>query len=178
MVSDPAGTADPRYLAILDPDPDRASAKYFDLFRRLVKFFEWRNCHPAEELAQETLTRGLNSVAAGAEVYAVDPNQFFLGYARNIARECWKARQMGSLADIDEPASATGTAGQVEERILLSQCLALLPADERDLIVRYYAGDHRAVCLALGLSAGALRVRVHRIVDRLRNQVRARSGLM
>ena len=168
----------PEFLQLLDPDPALANAKYLALSRRLVKFFEWRHCQPADELAQETLTRGFKDLAAGREVFTSDPANFFFGYARNIARETWKGRRHDALDDVAEPVSLVGTAEQVEARLLLSQCLAMLAPGERDLVTRYYAGESAALCAELRLAPGALRVRVHRIVERLRREATVPPGPM
>lgn len=170
------GHENARFLELLDPDPELARAKYLQLFKRLAKFFEWRNCQPADELAQETLKRGFKDLAAGREVFASDPSQFFIGYAKNIAREARKVRRTDSLTDAPEPVSSFGTAGQVEARLLLAQCLAVLSSRERDLVSRYYAGEATQLTRELGISAATLRVRVFRLVERVRSIVRETPG--
>src|SRR6476620_3104497 len=44
-------------LRKLDPQRNRAAERYEDLRRKLVKFFEWSFCAPAEDLTDETLDR-------------------------------------------------------------------------------------------------------------------------
>lgn len=178
MIGDGFGPENPAFLQLFDPDPDRASAKYLELFKRLVKFFEWRNCQPADELAQETLKRGFKDLDAGKAVFASDPGQFFIGYARNIARETWKVRRLDPLTDIAEPVGSTDTADQIESRLLLTQCLAKLAAVERDLVRRYYSGESDQLCAELNVNPGALRVRVYRIVEKLRRVARMPPGSM
>lgn len=178
MIDDGSGPENPRFLLLFDGDPVVAGAKYLDLFKRLVKFFEWRNCQPADELAQETLKRGFKDLSAGRVVFASEPSQFFFGYAKNIARETWKTRRLESLADAAEPASHTGTPNQVEASLLLAQCLEVLPRDERDLVCRYYSGDSAQLCAELQTTPGALRVRVHRIIERLRDKALKTPGSM
>ncbi len=45
------------FLTILDSNRERAGQKYEILRVRLVKFFEWRACRFADDLADETLDR-------------------------------------------------------------------------------------------------------------------------
>lgn len=164
MVSD-------QFLRLLDPDPDLAAAKYRDLFARLVKFFEWRNCRPADDLAQETLRRGLTRVAAGVDVYTADPNHYFFGIARFVALENWKAPRLDSSGELDEQVSGLHTPAQIEAGILLDQCLAALDPVERALLLRYHTGDRDELRAEVGLDATALRVRVHRIVKKVRREM-------
>lgn len=44
-------------LRLLDLDRDVAGDKYERLRRKLIKFFEWNACFPAEDLADETFDR-------------------------------------------------------------------------------------------------------------------------
>jgi len=161
MVSD-------QFLRLLDPDPELADAKYRELFKRLVKFFEWRKCSPADDFAQETLKRGLARVAAGVDVYTADPSHYFIGIARFVAMEAWKGTRFDSDENLDDRVSGFNTAEQIEAGVLLEQCLATLELTERTLLMRYHTGDREALRLELGIEENALRVRVHRIVQKVR----------
>lgn len=161
-----------QFLRLLDPDPILADAKYRELFKRLVKFFEWRKCSPADDLAQETLKRGLARVASGVDVYTADPSHYFIGIARFVAMETWNGTRFDSDDKLDDQPSGFNTAEQVEAGILLEQCLARLDAAERTLLVRYHTGDREALRRELGVEPGALRVRVHRIVQKVNRATR------
>jgi RNA polymerase sigma factor (sigma-70 family) len=156
------------FLRLFDHDADRAAEKYADLFLRLVKFFEWRNCRSPEDLAQETLARGLTNVSRGADIYTSDPVHYFYGIAKNIVREDRRPRDRESSVSLDElPDPASLQFNQVDAQIQLDQCLSRLPPTDRDLLVRFHTEDHQAVCTQLSLTANALRVRAHRARKKL-----------
>lgn len=167
-------TPDAPYLRILDADPAVAAVRYRELFVKLVKFFEWRGCRQSEDLAQETLSRGFSRIGGGADVYAQDPNQYFLGIARNVVKETWKERPLQQADDAVLEAGRpqwTRPPQAVESAILLRQCLGRLDRSERELILRYHLGDREKLQADLGLDGNALRVRVHRAVKKVREFV-------
>jgi len=155
----------PDLLSILDPDPIRAEAAYHDLRRQLVRFLEWQNCRDPEEAAQEALARGFKRIAGGVDTSVAGARSYFFGIAKNLVRENWKARREELLdaADLDRTPSPARHLEQVEARVALDQCLRRLSGPERTLLVRYYTEDRAALCRELGMSAGNLRVSVHRI---------------
>jgi RNA polymerase sigma-70 factor (ECF subfamily) len=156
------------FLQLFDPDSDRAAEKYAELFLRLVKFFEWRNCRSPEDLAQETLARGLTNVSRGADIYTDDPAHYFYGIAKNIVREDRRPRDRESSISLDEvPDPSSLHFNQVDAQIQLDQCLRRLPPTDRDLLVRFHTEDHQVVCRQLSLTANALRVRAHRARKKL-----------
>lgn len=72
-----------KLLATLDADREAAGAKYESLRRRLIKFFEWRNCETAEELTDTVFDRVIKKIAEGEEIqnvgaYSATVAQFFL----------------------------------------------------------------------------------------------------
>jgi RNA polymerase sigma factor (sigma-70 family) len=152
-------------LTILDPDPVRAEAGYRELRSQLVRFLEWQNCHEPEEAAQETLARGFRRIAGGVDTSAAGARSYFFGIARNLVKEGWKSRKEDLLdpADWERRPSSARHIEQVEARLALSQYLGRLSGPERKLIVRYYTEDRVALCRELGVTAGSLRVTVHRI---------------
>lgn len=160
-----------QYLKLLDADPAVAAVRYRELFVKLVKFFEWRGCRHSEDLAQETLRRGFARIDGGADIYTEDPNQYFLGIARNVVKESWKDRP---LQQMDDAALEAGRpqwsrpAHAVDAAILLRECLGRLDKSERELILRYHLGDRQKLQADLGLDGNALRVRVHRAVKKIR----------
>ena len=74
-------------LAVLDPDPVRAEARYGELRSQLVRFFEWQRHSDPEDAAQETLARGFRRVAAGVDTSAAGVHGYFFGIARNLVKE-------------------------------------------------------------------------------------------
>jgi DNA-directed RNA polymerase specialized sigma24 family protein len=165
-----------RLLALFHPDRDRAGLQYEALRHKLVRFFEWRRCHPADELADETLDRVSRRLLEGAEVRIQDPASFVYGVARNIAREALAraARHppptpLGAEAEnaLDPPARDPDRALQC-----LDRCLEAMPVETRRLLLVYH-GDKRGSPArqrfldGLRVSPGALWVRMFRLRKRL-----------
>ena len=156
-------------LAVLDPDPVRAAMRYQELRSRLVRFFEWQRHSDPEDAAQETLARGFRRVVAGLDTSPSGIHGFFFGIARNLVKEGWKARreELVDPAAWDSTPSSARHVEQVEARLALTHYLGKLPASERRLLVRYYTGDRDMLSRELGVTAGNLRVIVHRIRQKL-----------
>jgi DNA-directed RNA polymerase specialized sigma24 family protein len=165
-------------LRRLDGDRDRAGQKYEELRRRLIRFFGWNNCFPAEDLADDTLDR----VALRSENDEIhDIVRFSWGVARNVMREFHKRQP--SIAIDDLPPREVPRSGNAELAIIhaierrrrlqcLHQCIQRLAADERELFLEYeYYTDRpqNTVKLAarLGLTVGALQTKAHRIKHRV-----------
>jgi DNA-directed RNA polymerase specialized sigma24 family protein len=163
------------FLRLLDPDPRRAAAKYQDLFLRLVKFFEWRQCESPTDLAQETILRVFKKAVSGDVTFTTeDITPYFFAVANFILKEDRRASAaMGVKLPVDECLPAvTVDYNQIDVRHDLRRCLSAVPPDEQLLILRYFAGERETLKRDFGLSDGALRVRVHRIKERLQAMVR------
>jgi DNA-directed RNA polymerase specialized sigma24 family protein len=173
-----------RLLALLDADRDHAGLKYEALRRKLLRFFEWRSCHPAEELADETLDRVSRKLAEGVEIRLPDPAPYVYGIARNVAREALAraARQPGpaSLAageDAPDVAMVEPPADDLERALhCLDGCLEAMPVKTRQLLLLYHGQRDRTgrqrLLARLRIAPGALWVRMHRLRKRLERCVR------
>ncbi len=138
----------------------------------------------AEDLAQETLFEALRALDRLRDADGLVP--WLSAIARNVCLR-WRRERALDLAHLapttaadasgsddaapdllDQLPAATGEASVLVERAelasLLDRALALLPADTRDALVGAYIHDLPQAELAarLGLTAGALRVRLHR----------------
>ena len=170
-----------RLLALLDPDRDQAGLKYEALRRKLLRFFEWRDCRPAEELADETLDRVSRKLSEGVELRLGNPTAYVYGVARNIAREALKrsARRPQVLPLGDEaqealdPASVDPVAEELESALrCLDRCLEALPIEMRRLVLLYHGRQGRGAPIerlleALGIPPRTLWLRMHRLRKRL-----------
>ena len=67
-------------LGRLDPDPAVADRLCAEIRALLVKFFEYRNHENPEDLAHETLIRGLERLGRGVDL-KVPVRYFFFGVA-------------------------------------------------------------------------------------------------
>jgi RNA polymerase sigma factor (sigma-70 family) len=184
---DASGPAFEALLLALHPERERAAEKYEEMRQRLRRFFRWRGARYPDELTDETIDRVGRRVAGGEVIRAPDVGRYFLGVARNVLRESWqRERQRGGEVEAlalaaDQRAVSTHEAQQdLDARLdCLDHCLAELPADTRDFVLRYYRGqggakieDRRALAAQLGVSQGTLRIRLHRLRLRLEACVR------
>jgi RNA polymerase sigma factor (sigma-70 family) len=180
-----AGPAFDALLRALDPQRDRAAEKYEEMRQRLRRFFVWRGARWPDELVDETIDRVARRLAGGETIRAADLARYFVGVGRNVLREAWQhERQRGPESGLEGVAEVAAPAdvppGDAEARLdCLDRCLAEMPADTRELVLRYYqgegggrVGDRRTLAAQLGVSPGTLRIRLHRLRARLEACVR------
>jgi len=166
-------------LALLDPDREAAGEKYELIRLKLTKYFEWEGCAGIDELADEVISRVARAVERGKQIR--DLQAYFFGVARLIhfesLREAEKQRRAAaeasaSYVDADSVVPRLDSSEAAIE--CLERCLETLPGQGRDLITRYYQGDHIAkirnrkdLAAALGLASNALRNRALRLRSKL-----------
>ncbi len=184
-----------RLLNWLDGGADSDGHAYVEMRRRLRDYFARKNCHPADDLADETLTRvarrleeeGITRAETPARYCYIVARFVFLEYVRDT-----KAHPMVTHAsgDVAPPPSAQSAADAAEaagrrERLLacLQKCLQELDPLNRRIITRYYIGSERVkidnrreLAESLGLSPNALTIRACRIRARLEACVRRCAG--
>lgn len=154
----------------LNSDRESAAVRYEEIRIRLIKIFIRRGAHCAEDLADETINRVANKVAAIRLTYQGDPALYFYGVAQNVFFEFTKKRayplpsQMAMAVPEDD-----------EYYECLKKCLEQLQPESRWLILEYYRDekqakiDHRKVLATqLGISPTSLRMRAHRIKGMLK----------
>lgn len=159
-------------LRRLDADEHVAGQKYEALRQALRKFFAWKGDPDPDTAADETLDRMARRLERGEPIDDVP------SFARGVARMVRLERQRQPLVLGGDAVPEQVAAPPFEESqwaTCLDRCLANLPADERTLILGYYAGDgatriarRAALAHELGLSDNALRHRAQRLRDRLR----------
>ena len=167
-------------MLLLDPDPDSAAVKFQQVRRRIISYLSRRGCRIAEDLVDEAVKRVSAKLSAGVEIGNID--HYWYGVARNVLREYWSAQgkeHIQSIADLtpsEEPFVDPAAAEREDEAIQIEElknecmrrCLKSLPNDERTLIIEYCKkGDREQLALSLGLTLKNLRVRVHRLRERL-----------
>lgn len=156
---------------------ERQDCDFSMLSQRLVVFFRWRGADAAEDLAQETLQRGLSKMDAGLELYS-PPVHYFFAIAKNVLRESRRksVRDPHCIGvDLDTFSDWASTDTRADHAALLEECLSTLSKDDRHVVVRYYEGERDKLTGELGVDANALRVRVHRAVRRMRARLAAAS---
>jgi RNA polymerase sigma factor (sigma-70 family) len=168
-------------LSHLDPDRDQAGEKYEIIRYKLVKYFEWRRMPHPDEAADETVDRVARKLQEGKNITDL------LAYARGVARLVCLERLKGeakaqeSLAEMAKIQPISEPEHESDERLMqsLNKCLAMLPETQRQLIIRYYGAEEpnrmkaRAeMAEGMGIPMNALRIRAHRIKQKLEDCIR------
>jgi len=182
-----------QFLDWLDEGGGSGGERYLELRRRLVLYFDRRNCLTADELADETLSRVAQKFQEQGEITNISPAHYcfvtakfvFLEYTRRAEHS---HKSLGDLPASGGPgeiaAAAADRESELKERTLdcLERCLKKLERDESALILEYYQGEHREkiqsrrlIAKRLGLSGNAVTIRACRIRNKLERCVRTCS---
>lgn len=175
-----------RLLRWLDGGEDSHGEKYEEMRRRLIAFFDRRNCLVPEELADETLDRAMKWLEKSGQAETSDPAKVCYKTARFVFLESLREPEPDELDDLSpaqQPAEDPRVTEQLNEagerrqkrRACLQQCSQQLPEDDRDLILRYYHGEQRvkldsrkALAAERGMTSNALNIKACRIRNKLR----------
>lgn len=164
-------------LTWLDSDPDKAGRKYEEIRRALIVIFNFRIGYDAEDLADEVISRVLRKLPEIVKEYKGDPALYFFGVAKHVVYEV--SRRQHAKVNLEDPdkLSTPRTIDEPDDREAeydcLDKCLAQLPPADRQLILVYYQPDQptissrKQLALKHGLTPNALRVKVHRIREKL-----------
>ena len=169
-------------LQRLDPDRERAGESYEDLRRRLIKFFEWNLCFPAEDLVDETLDRVAERLD---EVQVLDVVGFAWGVAKHVRQEATKrSERVVHISDLSNGGQLAAPGATPERSVqeeldderraeCLRLCLHRFSNSDRELFLKYHnvEGEHKEyrqrLAQQLGVSIGTLRVRINRLREKL-----------
>src|SRR5690242_2194613 len=184
-----------QFLSWLDEGVESNGERYLEMRRRLVRYFDFRNCPFPDDLADETLNRVARKLEEKGEIVGATPTHYCYIVARLVLLESVRRRDhdgpslddtersggvLASLAKPSEPAIDTA----VKERLFtcLEQCLSKLRTQERELILEYYQGIQREkierrsqMAAQRGLTMNALSIRACRIRTKLEACVKACS---
>ena len=171
-----------KFLEWLDDGADSDGLRYLEMRGRLARYFDRRGCLPADELADETLSRVERRLQELGAITDASPGQYCFTIAKFVFLEHTRqARRLVSADALDAaPAASTYSASdealQIEEALLdcLELCLKKLLPDDSDLVLEYYRGEkqekirrRRELAASLGVSSNALTIRACRIRERL-----------
>lgn len=188
-VADKTVSWDDLYV-LLEPDPARRDAPahmerlVMNVFRKLEWYFLGRGFAEAEDLAQTTILRVAARCREIAADYAGDRTRYFLGFARNIAKEAWKDERKRSGPGVRRPPEPDPW----HEKEILDRCLTgcvgkLEPGQQ--WIVEYYEGSgtdqrrrRQTLARELGRTMPGLRTAALRIRNRLEDCVQRCAGDM
>jgi DNA-directed RNA polymerase specialized sigma24 family protein len=167
-------------LELLGPDRAAAAEKYRSLHGRIVRLYEWRGCASSEELADQTFDRVIDKLESGEEIR--NPEGYIVRVASFVFKETVrreirqrKALEKDRTSPLLHPVEPEEVAERDEHRQqCFRSCLDGLKAEKREHLVRYYSGEkgqkiraRRRLGEELGLKAGALRIRMYRLRQRL-----------
>jgi DNA-directed RNA polymerase specialized sigma24 family protein len=168
----------------LDEGINSEGEKYLEMRRRLISYFDRKNCSAPDELTDETLNRVARRLEEEGEIVTEAAARYCYIVARFVFLEYLRERNeeipldaINALAATNQPAISEAEDESLHrERMLtcLDRCTEKLDPKHRELIVRYYYGERRikidnrlALAKQLGLTANALSIRACRIRDKL-----------
>jgi DNA-directed RNA polymerase specialized sigma24 family protein len=169
------------FLQWLDQGVDSGGEKYLEMHRRLVAYFDRKNCLTAAELADETLARVAQKLQEKGEITELSPAHYcyvtakfvFLEYLRHTKHGRAGLEEFSVQPGADSvvvPVAGDGSGEQEKMLSCLDRCLHKLSAADSELILEYYQGEkhekiqrRRELGVRLGLSANALTIRACRI---------------
>lgn len=168
-----------RLLRWLNPDRERAGARYEEIRTNLVRNFTRNGCPVPEDLADETFNRVAKKLPDIEATYVGDPAPYFYAVAYNVFRESLRKPVAVPLPEVERPSqNPPPGAGKEEEEQLdycLSRCLEHLPPRNRELILQYYRGEkhvkinlRKELAAKHGLKMTALRLTAQRIRENLK----------
>ena len=178
-------TAFHHLLDWLDAGENSDGRNYLEMQRRLVAYFDRKNCLAPDELADETLNRVARRLVEEGDIKSETPARYCYITARFVFMEYWREtdRKNVSLDDVLRQRQTIQLAApdedeekKVREKMLdcLQHCTDKLDSTSRDVIVNYYYGterikieNRRRLAESLGISGNALSIRACRIRDKL-----------
>jgi hypothetical protein len=187
----------PDLLSWLGDGTSVGDQRYVEIHARLVKYFQWNNCHTPEECADETLSRITTKVEEdgvirdSSNVPVQNKSSYIFSVARNQLHECWRKQKNEPLPLPDEFETADpdslGDTLEIdadEEEIIRDcqrRCLKKFRKKDKErwfLIRDYYQETNEAPKLRrskladrLGMSRNALACRIEEIRQKLRGCV-------
>jgi DNA-directed RNA polymerase specialized sigma24 family protein len=177
-----------RLLAWLDEGIDSGGAKYLEMRRRLVQYFDRKNCVSPDDLADQTLNRVARRLEEEGGITDTPPARYcyilakfvFLEYRRGPEHRQLSLDlqpELGRAPNLEEGHAAAGRARRFE---CLDSCLQKLKPEDHTVILDYYRGEQRVkiqrrrdLAAKLGITLNALSIRACRIRDRLEECVGA-----
>jgi DNA-directed RNA polymerase specialized sigma24 family protein len=165
----------------LDEGVNSDGRRYLEIRRRLVLYFDRKNCLTPDELADETLNRVARRIEEEGAISTDTPAHYCYIVARFVLLEDLRRSPQKPLDEHVVPFSDSTEQKQQAERRLecLERCMQALDSDEHSLIIKYYQGEQRskienrkAIALKLGVSINALSIRACRIRSKLENCMR------
>jgi DNA-directed RNA polymerase specialized sigma24 family protein len=166
----------------LDQGMNSSGKTYLEMRRRLVFYFDRKNCSTPDELADETLNRVARRLEEEGTIASETPAKYCYIVARFVFMEYLRESHRTGVALDEVRRQGPGDYSVVpevpddEEETLacLRRCTGKLDPVSRELITRYYVGkgrvkiaNRRSLAESLGLTMNALAIRACRLRDKL-----------
>ena len=176
-----------RLLKWLDQGADSKGRNYLVMRRRLVDYFDRKNCTAPDELADETLNRvarrlqeeGITEAESPARYCYIVARFVFMEHLRSSARERRLIDEFGRSRDEAITGGVEGNERYAKMLRCMGACIEKLDPAKREIILRYYVGkerakieNRRALAESLGITPNALSIRACRIREELESCVR------
>ena len=177
------------FLNWLDSGSDSDGRAYLEMRRRLVAYFDRKNCSAPDDLADETLNRVSRRLDEEGSIDTETPAKYCYIVARFVFMEYLRERgdkvvsidnYLGGPKSLKIVAADTSGDDEKEKRLeCLDECTAKLERENREMILQYYVGrerekidNRRAFAEKLGITPNALSIRACRVRSRLEECVR------
>ena len=165
-----------QFLDWMDEGTDSGGQRYLEIRRRLVLYFDRKNCLSPDELADETLNRVARRLEEEGKITSDTPAHYCYIVARFVFLESLRGqRRNQSLHDGFPAANSDEEKKEAEQRATcLERCMQTLSSEDGRLILNYYQGEQRvkiekrkSMAAKLGITINALTIRACRIRDKL-----------
>lgn len=166
-----------RLIQWLDENSESGGQRYVVMRRRLVQYFDRKNCTFPQELADETLNRVARRLEEEGKITESTPSQFCFNTARYVFLESLRRKEHNEPLPEDLAKSLQFQEEGEWEQLrsnCLGKCLQTLDPEERIVILGYYQGERRLrienrklIAAKLGVSMNALTIRACRIRTKL-----------
>ncbi len=176
-----------RFLNWLDQGDDSGGQRYLEIRRRLVQYFDRKNCSSPDELADETLQRVARRLSEEGQIRDASPAHYCYIVAKFVFLEYQRSPRRAQVSLDALPAWRASTSESsrplAEEQGVrfhcLEDCLQKLPQEHRTLILEYYRHERRSkieyrreMAARLSVTMNALAIRACRIREKLERCVR------
>jgi hypothetical protein len=171
----------------LDQGINSSGKAYVEMRKRLVFYFDRKNCSTPDELADETLNRVARRLEEEGTIESETPAKYCYIVARFVFMEYLRESHRAGIALDEARRQGPGDYFVVpeghndEEKRLacLGRCTSKLEPVSRELLRQYYVGkgrvkiaNRRSLAESLGITMNALAIRACRLRDRLEACVR------
>jgi len=173
-------------LAWLDEGGNSEGLRYLEIRRRLVSYFDRKNCTTPDQLADETLNRVARRLEEEGAIESDTRARYCYIVARFVFMEYLRETRKGGVALNEMQRQRHGDSSETDvendkEKMLdcLGECLNKLEPKNHEIITGYYVGrervkieNRRSLAESLGITMNALSIRACRIREKLEACVR------